>query len=70
MRSVLTFDLPDEHFEHRAAQVGTELACALQEVDSRLRGLAKYEDKVSINIETVRAMLREETDDSAPWLWD
>lgn len=70
MNVVIEFNLPDDHFEHRAAVVGTELACALQEIDARLRSLAKYEDKVSINIETMRAMLREETEDFAPWLFE
>jgi hypothetical protein len=69
MKAVLEYDLPDEHFEHRAAQAATGLACAIQEVDSRLRSMAKYEDKVSVNIETVRAMLREETED-CHWLWE
>lgn len=69
MKSVLTFDLPDEHFEHRAAVSATALACAIQEIDSRLRSMAKYEDKATVNIETIRAMLREETEDCGSWLW-
>jgi hypothetical protein len=70
MQVVMEFNLPEDKFEHRAAQVGTELSCALQEIDQRLRSLAKHEDEISINIETMRAMLREETQDFAPWLFE
>jgi len=69
MRVVMEFDLPDDDFEHKAAVAGVKLAYALQEVDARLRSMHKYEDKDSINIETVRSMLRDETEDVS-WLWE
>lgn len=69
MRSVLKFKLPEEKFECSAANVGTQLALAFQEIDQRLRTMSKYEDKVSVNIETMREMLREETD-FASFIWE
>ena len=68
MKATLTFNLPDESFECEAANKGTMLALAFQEIDARLRSMAKYEDKNDISIESMRAMLRDETEECG-FLW-
>jgi len=61
-KATLTFDLPEESCEHLAAIHGHEYQSALWEVDRWLRGLEKYDDKLFVPIEEVRAKLREETE--------
>lgn len=43
-RATLTFTLPDEDIEHRAALQGAAAKVALWEIDQRLRGLLKHGD--------------------------
>ena len=40
--ATLTFTLPDEEVEHRAALQGLAAKSALWEIDQRLRGLLKH----------------------------
>ena len=41
-RATLTFRLPDEEVEHRAALQGAAAKSCLWEIDQRLRGLLKH----------------------------
>jgi hypothetical protein len=68
MKTTLTFNMPDEAFECEAANKGTQLALAFQEIDARLRSMAKYDDKNEISIESMRSMLRDETQECG-FLW-
>lgn len=44
MRATLTFDLPDEKWEHGAALRGRDYRLALQTIAERLRDRLKYGD--------------------------
>lgn len=42
MRATLTFTLPDESMDHRAALAGVDALVTLEKIDQRLRGLLKH----------------------------
>ena len=42
MRATLTFTLPDESMDHRAALAGVDALVALEKIDQRLRAILKY----------------------------
>ena len=42
MRATLTFTLPDESMDHRAALAGVDALITLEKIDQRLRSLMKH----------------------------
>ena len=42
MRATLTFTLPDESMDHRAALAGVDALVTLEKIDQRLRAILKY----------------------------
>lgn len=61
-RATLTFTLPDEEPEHRAALQGREAKRVLWEIDQRLRGLLKHgdpSDETARLAEEIRSLIRE-----------
>ena len=61
-RATLTFRLPDEEPEHRAALQGREAKRVLWEIDQRLRGVLKHGDpseETARLAEEIRSLIRE-----------
>jgi hypothetical protein len=69
MKIVLIFNLPEEAGWAEDAQKGSAYRAALRHFDNELRELAKYQDKITISIARVRAMLREACDDNQVDIW-
>lgn len=62
MRATLTFSLPDEEPEHRAALQGREAKRVLWEIDQRLRAVLKHgspSDETARLAEEIRSLIRE-----------
>lgn len=62
MRATLTFRLPDEEPEHRAALQGREAKRVLWEIDQRLRAVLKHgspSDETARLAEEIRSLIRE-----------
>lgn len=60
MRATLTFSLPDEEPEHRAALQGREAKRVLWEIDQRLRAVLKHgspSDETARLAEEIRGMI-------------
>ena len=63
MKSILSFNLPEEEYEFRLAQEGTKWKEVVREIDTFLRNKLKYgHDFKSADeaLETLRKLLREE----------
>ena len=61
-RATLTFRLPDEESEHRAALQGREAKRVLWEIDQRLRSVLKHGspgDETARLAEEIRSLIRE-----------
>ena len=43
MKAILEFDLPDDHYEHKAAIEGIKYMCVLTELDEWFRSKLKYD---------------------------
>lgn len=56
-KAVLEFNLPEEEAEFQIALTGNAARTVLWELDNMLRGMVKYEDKDTININTLREIL-------------
>lgn len=62
MKATLSFTLPEETAEHRAAVQGGEAKRVLWEIDQRCRAVVKYgqySDETIELAETIRGMIRE-----------
>jgi len=57
MKAILEFNLPDEQEELKLAQNGAKYSFLLDELDSNLRSMIKYENKVTIRIDAVRELI-------------
>lgn len=61
-RATLTFTLPDEEPEHRAALQGREAKRVLWDIDQRLRAVLKHgspSDETASLAEEIRSLIRE-----------
>lgn len=70
MRITVSVNSDTDPFRAKAVVAAANIAHALQEIDARLRSLAKYEGKTSIDIVSMRSMLRDETEGFGDFLWD
>ena len=62
MRATLTFTLPDEEAEHRAAIQGGEAKRVLWDIDQRCRAVLKHgspSDETARLAEEIRGLIRE-----------
>jgi hypothetical protein len=60
--ATLTFSLPDESGDHRAALAGVDALIALERIDNRMRAIVKYGEpskEIGQLCEEVRAMIPE-----------
>lgn len=58
--ATLTFTLPDEQMDFRAAQAGVDALIALEKIDQRLRGILKHgepSEETERLVEEVRQMI-------------
>jgi flavin-dependent dehydrogenase len=58
-KAKLIFMLPDDQQEFDVASKGRELYLSLWELDSWLREQAKYQGKLTIDVDAVRDQMRE-----------
>lgn len=56
----LVYRMPEESEEFDTARHGMDYRIALSNVDERLRNMEKYQNTVSLTIDEVRGMIREE----------
>ena len=59
MKVILEFDLPDEKPEFELAQNGPKYYCILCDIREFLRKKSKYENKKSVIIEDIYALLED-----------
>ena len=62
-RATLTYTLPDETMDHRAALAGVDALVALEQIDQRLRAILKHgepSEETAALAEEVRAMIPHE----------
>lgn len=64
MEAIIKFVLPEESDAHQTALDGGKWKSALEELDQWLRGLYKYGDSKTVDIEEARAKIREIADES------
>jgi len=61
--ATLTFTLPDENMDHRAALAGVDALIALEQIDQRLRAILKHgepSEETERLAEEVRALIPSE----------
>lgn len=58
-KAILEFELPQETEEFELAQNGGKYKAALDNLDSWLRAMDKYENKRSVTVKEAREKLRE-----------
>lgn len=56
----LVYRMPEESEEFDTARHGMDYRIALSNIDGRLRAMAKYQEKITLTIDEVRVMIREE----------
>lgn len=66
----LVFKLPEETSEFKTAQQASAYLAALQELDNHLRGLIKYTDTETINVQEMRDKLHEICNDMDIDIWE
>lgn len=69
MKMTIEVDVDDDPFKAQCVINASKLGHAIKEIDSRLRSMAKYENKDSIDIVSMRSMLRDETEGFGDFLW-
>jgi len=68
MQAVLTFELPEEESELRAAIDGMEHICSIRDFQERLRALQKYGHSFKDADETITCLYNDYCDTMQAWL--
>ena len=63
MKAKLEFNMPEETADLNLSLKSRDLAMAIVELDEELRSILKYEDRVLIEIEQVRQLIREKLEE-------